>query len=103
MPTILVLFNLKPGASISDYETWAKAKDIPTVNGLNSVSNFRVLKMGNLLGTETPSPYQYAELIEIPDMNAFFADLSSEAVQAGAKQFAEFADNPQFIVGESIG
>jgi hypothetical protein len=86
MPTILVLFNLKPGASISDYETWAKAKDIPTVNG-----------------TETPSPYQYAELIEIPDMNAFFADLSSEAVQAGAKQFAEFADNPQFIVGESIG
>jgi hypothetical protein len=103
MPTILVLFNLKPGASISDYEAWAKAKDIPTVNGLNSVSNFRVLKMGNLLGTETPSPYQYAELIEIPDMNAFFADLSSEAVQAGAKQFAEFADNPQFIVGESIG
>jgi hypothetical protein len=103
MPTILVLFNLKPSASISDYETWAKAKDIPTVNGLNSVSNFRVLKMGNLLGTETPSPYQYAELIEIPDMNAFFADLSSEAVQAGAKQFAEFADNPQFIVGESIG
>ncbi|MBX9780370.1 MAG: hypothetical protein K2X26_08495 [Chitinophagaceae bacterium] len=102
MPTILVLFNLKPGASIADYEAWAKAKDIPTVNGLNSVSNFRVLKMGNLLGTETASPYQYAEIIEIPDMNAFFADLGSEAVQAGAKQFAEFADNPQFIVANDL-
>ncbi|MBR2648803.1 MAG: hypothetical protein IKD55_08175 [Sediminibacterium sp.] len=102
MPTILVLFNLKPSASIADYEAWAKAKDIPTVNGLNSVSNFRVLKMGNLLGTETASPYQYAEIIEIPDMNAFFADLGSEAVQAGAKQFAEFADNPQFIVANDL-
>jgi hypothetical protein len=35
-------------------------------------------------------------------MNAFFADLSSEAVQAGAKQFNEFADNPIFIVASDI-
>lgn len=102
MPTILVLFNLKPGTSIADYETWAKTKDIPTVNALQSVKEFRVLKMNHLLGSDTPSPYQYSELIEVPDMNAFFADLGSEAVQSGAKQFAEFADNPIFIVGESI-
>jgi hypothetical protein len=102
MATIVVLFNLKAGASVSDYEAWAKTKDIPTVNSLKSVEDFRVLKMGNLLGSETDSPYQYCELIEVPDMNAFFADLNNEAVQAGAKAFGEFADNPLFIVANEI-
>jgi REDY-like protein HapK len=102
MATIVVLFNLKPGASAADYEAWAKEKDMPTVKSLGSVKDFRVLKMGTLLGSETPSPYQYAELIEVPDMNAFFADLGSEAVQAGAKTFSQFADNPLFIVAGDL-
>jgi hypothetical protein len=55
-----------------------------------------------LVGSETASPYQYCELIEVPDMNAFFADLGNEAVQAGAKVFNEFADNPFFIVSTDI-
>jgi hypothetical protein len=102
MTTIIVLFNLKPNASIADYEAWAKAKDIPTVKSLGSVADFRVLKMGNLLGTETASPYQYCELIEVKDMDAFFGDISTDAVQAGAKEFGEFADNPMFIVASHV-
>jgi REDY-like protein HapK len=102
MPTIVVLFNLKPDASISDYEEWARAKDLPTVNSLSSVNDFRILKMDTLLGTETPSPYQYAELIEVADMTAFFADLGTPAVQEGAKTFNNFADNPLFIVANPI-
>ena len=102
MATIVVLFNLKPGASVRDYEQWARERDMPTVRSLGSVSDFRVLKMGNLLGTETSSPFQYCELIEVPDMDAFFADLGREDVQTGAKAFAEFADHPFFIVSNPI-
>lgn len=102
MPTIVVLFNLKPGASVADYENWARAKDLPVVNSLPSVEKFRVLKMGNLLGSESKGPYQYCELIEVPDMNTFFGDLSRDDVQAGAKQFNEFADQPLFIVADDL-
>jgi len=102
MTSILVLFNLKPDAVISDYENWAKAKDIPLVKSLTSVNDFKVFKMGNLLGSENKSPYQYAEIIEVKNMDDFFADLSKEAVQAGAKQFNEFADNPLFIVANQL-
>jgi hypothetical protein len=102
MPTIVVLFNLKADANIGDYEAWAKSKDLPTVNNLASVNNFRILKMGNMLGTDAPSPYDYCELIEIPNMEAFFADLQSEEVQAGAKAFSAFADNPMFIVANDL-
>lgn len=102
MATIVVLFNLKPGASVADYEQWAHEKDIPSVRSLGSVSDFRVLRMGNLLGTEKASPYRYCELIEVPDMDAFFADLVREDVQAGAKAFGEFAENPLFIVANPL-
>jgi hypothetical protein len=102
MPTIVVLFNLKTTASVEDYEAWAKSKDIPTVKSLSSVADFSILKMGNLLGSDAASPYQYCELIEVPDMNTFFADLENEAVQAGAKAFNEFAENPLFIVAEDL-
>jgi hypothetical protein len=102
MPTVLVLFNLKANASIDDYETWAKTKDIPTVQSLGSINDFRVLKLGMILGTDKPSPYQYAELLEINDMEVFFAELGKEEVQAGAKQFNEFADSPLFILADDI-
>lgn len=102
MATIIVLFNLKPSASMADYEAWAKSKDIPTVKSLTSVQDFRVLKMDKLLGSDSPSPYQFAELIEVPDMENFFADLGREDVQAGAKQFNEFAENPLFIVANEL-
>ena len=35
-------------------------------------------------------------------MKVFFAELSNESVQAGAKVFNEFADNPLFIEANSI-
>ena len=47
MTSILVLFNLKPDADLTDYENWAKAKDIPLVQSLKSVHDFKVFKMGN--------------------------------------------------------
>lgn len=87
---------------MADYEAWAKAKDIPTVRSLASVHDFKVLKMGKLLGSETASPYQYCELIVVPDMTAFLADLGNETVQAGAKVFNSFAEHPLFIVAEEL-
>ncbi|MBM3443122.1 MAG: REDY-like protein HapK [Bacteroidetes bacterium] len=102
MTTIVVLYNLQPGVSWEDYEQWAKEKDIPTVRSLPSVAEFRVLRMGNLLGSDTPSPYRYCEIIEVKDMDAFFSDVSTEAVQEGAKVFSGFADAPQFIVANAL-
>jgi REDY-like protein HapK len=98
MPAILVLFNLKPGADIAAYEKWARERDIPTVRGLGSVKGFDVLRQEKLLFGDAKPPYQYAEIINVSDMDAFGKDVSSEAVQKGAAEFQTFADNPVFIV-----
>jgi hypothetical protein len=102
MPKILVLFNLKSGVNADEYEAWAKNADVPTVKSLKSVADFQVLRSASILGSEAKPPYQYFEIIDVKDMEAFFADISTEAVQRGAAQFQLYADNPMFIVTDQV-
>lgn len=99
---IVVLFNLKPGADAGAYERWARETDIPGVNALGSVDDFSVYRATGTFGG-TPSPYQYVEVIDVADMDAFGRDVSSEAIQKVAAEFqGSFADNPVFILTEKL-
>lgn len=102
MTTIVVLFNLKPGVSPSDYEEWARTTDLPTVTRLPSVDDFAVLRTTGLLGSEAPAPFQYVELLRVNDMEQLGTDVSSETMQKVAGEFQQFADNPQFMLTENI-
>lgn len=99
---IIVLFNLKPDADPAAYENWARTTDIPGVNALASVRDFQVHRATGVLGSDAKSPYAYFEVIDITDMTAFGADASSEAVRKVAAEFQQFADNPQFILTETL-
>ena len=99
---IVVLFNLKPGASRDDYENWAKTTDIPNVNALGSVRDFSVVRTTGLLGSDDPAPYEYVELLDVADMEKLGEDISSETMQRVAAEFQDFADGPQFMMTESI-
>lgn len=100
---IIVLFNLKTGVSIGEYEKWAKTRDIPGVNALGSVEGFTVHKATGVFGDDTGKPpYDYFEIIDIKTMDGFVADISTEEFQAAAAPFQEYADNPQFILTEDL-
>ncbi|MDM7957498.1 REDY-like protein HapK [Blastomonas sp.] len=99
---IIVLFNLKPGVSVSDYEQWARTRDIPGVNALASVSSFTVHRATGLFGSDAASPYEYVEIIDISAMDPFVADISTPEFQAMAAPFQDYADNPQFILTEDL-
>jgi REDY-like protein HapK len=99
---IIVLFNLKAGADAAAYEAWAKEADIPGVNALGSVNKFTVHRATGLFGSDAPSPFQYVEVIDIKGMDGFVGDITTEAFQATAAPFQDFADNPQFILTEDL-
>lgn len=99
---IIALFNLKPGISAADYEAWAKAKDIPTVNGLKSVDEFAVFKSTGLLGSEAKPPYAYIEIIDVNDMGQFGADVSTQTMQAIAGEFQAMTDDLAFILTDKL-
>lgn len=99
---IIVLFNLKPGVSISEYEDWARNRDFPAVNALPSVNSFTVHKATGLFGSDGTPPYSHIEIIDISAMDPFVADISTPEFQAMAAPFQDYADNPQFILTEDL-
>jgi hypothetical protein len=99
---IIALFNLKPGVKVADYEAWARAVDLPTVNGLPSIKKFEVFKSTGLLGSEAAPPYRYIEIIDVRDMGQFGEDVATPVMQAVAKDFGGLAD-VTFITTKKIG
>ena len=99
--TLIVLFNLKNPAALSDYERWAREVDLPTASSLPSVERFEVLKAKGLLGGGA-SPYQYVEIIRVKDMAQLGLDVATAAMQKVTAQFQAFADNPLFMVTDPL-
>jgi hypothetical protein len=103
MKTLIVLFNLKDGVSIADYEDFAKELDIPTVKSLKSVSEFQVFRSLGIFGSDVPPPYEYVEIIHFDSIENLVSDMGKEPKMAEIPaKFQAFADNPIFIVSESI-
>lgn len=99
---IIVLFNLKESADVAAYERWAKEIDAPGVDALGSVEKFTVHRATGLFGSDAPSPYQYIEVIDIKGMDEFVGDIMTDAFQAAAAPFRDFAEDPQFILTEDF-
>ena len=98
---VFVLFNLKPGVDRDEYEAWARSTDLPIVNRLESVTEFRVFKTAGLFSGE-PAPYEYIETIDVSDMELFGKNVSTDEMKAVAAEFHQFADGPLFIKAESL-
>lgn len=101
MTKIVVLFNLKEDVDVTAYESWAVANDLPTVNALASVDQFDVLRTTGLL-TGGAAPYQYIEILDIPDMETFGKDIATETMKKVASEFQAFADAPLFVMTEAL-
>ncbi|GGY38579.1 REDY-like protein HapK [Parvularcula lutaonensis] len=99
---IVVLFNLKDGVSAADYEAWAKATDLPTVNGLKSVDSFQPFRSVGLLGSDAKPPYAYVEIIDVNDMDTFGDEIGTDAMQKVASEFQSMVDDVFFILTEPV-
>lgn len=95
MTRIIVLFNLEPGKSRADYENWARTTDLPTVNALGSIDKFEVFEATGLLSGDA-APYDYIEILDINDMDAFGSDVATETMRKVAGEFRAWG-TPIFI------
>lgn len=99
---IIALFNLKEGARRSDYESWARGRDLPTVSGLPSVDKFQVLRTRNILFSEDKPPFDYIEILDVSSKAAFVEDFGGDAVAALAREMSAFTDGATFITTEAL-
>ncbi len=100
MTRIIVLVTLKPGKSRADYEAWAASTDLPTVNALGSVEKFELFEATELFGGGEP-PYDYIEILDVRDMDAFGRDVSTTEMTRIAAQFHEWS-TPIFLLTRPV-
>ena len=98
---IIVLLNLKPGKDKAAYEQWARDTDLKTVNDLGSVDKFAVFETTGLMGSDARPPYDYIEILDINDMEAFGTDVSTDTMTRVAAEFQGWAD-PIFITTRNV-
>ena len=99
---ILVLFNLKDGVSRETYEDWARTRDIPNVNKMDSVDGFEIFRATGLLFSEASPPYAYVEVLDVNDMDQFGEEASSETMQAVAAEFRDLTTDLVFVDTEQL-
>jgi hypothetical protein len=99
---IFCLFNLKPGVREEDYLHWARTLDIPNVRSLDSVHAFSVSRVIQRLRSDQDAPYTFIETIDISSIDDYRAGAGSDEFQKIASMFTEFADDPLFMLAESI-
>jgi hypothetical protein len=99
---IIVLFNLKPGVSVADYERWGRESDIPGVRALRSVADYRIHRATGVLGSDEKPRYAYIEVIDIGDMALFGEEASGPDVQRLAADMRNYAEDPHFILTEEL-
>lgn len=96
---LVVLFNLKRGQSEAAYERWARTKDVPTARRLKSIDDFKVFRVDGLFGSDAKTPYRYAEVLEINNIDRLGPDvMASKPMKAIIAKFQAFADNPMFLI-----
>ncbi len=98
---LIALFSLKEGVAVADYEAWARAVDLPTVNGLPSIQRFEVFRATALLGSDATPPYQYIEIIDVLDMGQFGTDVATPVMTKIAGEFQGMA-NVTFVLTEKL-
>lgn len=99
---IIAFFNLKSDADIDAYEEWARTRDLPGVRALPSVTDFQVLRTTGVLFSDAKPPFQYIEVMDVDDLDAFLGDCGTDAVGKLAAEMAAHAADVTFITTERL-
>jgi hypothetical protein len=84
----IILYNLKEGVSVEDYQKWCQEYKGPLLLGLGSVERFTLINMlGGITGDgqkglppqETKPPYQFIGVMELSGLEEWKKDTDSKA------------------------
>jgi hypothetical protein len=78
------------------YEDWIRRRDYPVARAQEAISSYVVTRVEGSVSGPDPSPYQYLEVIEITDIEAYRAGMD------GNPEFEELLTEWAEFVGESI-
>jgi hypothetical protein len=70
---VFFLNRLRESADRTEYEAWIRRVDYPVARAQDAIRSYTVTRIDGTLTGEGESPYDYLEVIEISDLDAYRA------------------------------
>jgi hypothetical protein len=100
---VFFLNNLKPGVDPGAYEAWIRERDYPVARKQDAISSYVVTRIDGAVSEGDESPYQYLEVIEITDIEAYRAGLKGNPeFELLLSEWSEYVGESVMVYGEVI-
>lgn len=91
MPLVLWFAKLQPGVTAGEYEDFVRAVDYPACDRIPSILRYQSVRLEGPAMGEGPLPYDFLDMAEITDIEAYRHDLESHpAVEEVHGQSGEY-------------
>jgi hypothetical protein len=99
---VFFLNRLHDGADPDEYEAWIRRVDYPVARAQDAITSYTVTRIAGPLSDEGESPYDYLEVIEITDLEAYRALGSLPEFEQLLQEWSQYVAEAVMIHGEVI-
>jgi REDY-like protein HapK len=102
---VFFLNRLREGADPADYERWVREVDYPLARRLPTIRSYVVTRLDGLVDGDGEPPYDYLEVVEITELEAYRLSLSpgsSPELQAFGEEWSSFVGESLAVYGEVL-
>jgi len=103
MASVFWFSKLKPGANAAEYERWVQQTDYRLAQDLECVIHYRVHRVAGPVEGGGASPYDYIEVLEVADIDAYRSALQDDpAIQQIIAEIGQFIEGVGSAWGDPI-
>ena len=99
---VFFLNRLHEGADREEYEAWIRRVDYPVARAQDAIRSYAVARIEGTLHGEGKSPYDYLEVIEITDLEAYRALGRKPEFERLLEEWSEYVAEAVMVYGEVI-
>jgi len=99
---VFFLNRLREGVDPADYEDWIRRVDYPVARAQKPIEDYTVTRLEGTLSGEGESPYDYLEVIEVIDLDAYRALGSLPEFERLLEEWSQYVADAVMIHGEVI-
>jgi hypothetical protein len=99
---VFFLNKLREGVDPQEYEDWIRRVDYPVARAQGAITAYTVTRIEGTLSGEGESPYDYLEVIEITDLDAYRALGELPEFQQLLQEWSQYVAEAEMIHGEVI-
>jgi hypothetical protein len=99
---VFFLNRLREGVDPDEYEDWIRRVDYPVARAQGAITSYTVTRVEGTLSGEGESPYDYLEVIEITDLDAYRALGSLPEFEQLLQEWSQYVAEAVMIHGDVV-